>query len=294
MFSRAAKFNVELETGEFVEVKGVRLHYLSRGEGRPVLLLHGNSGFAHDFAAVLGALNPTEFRAFAFDRPGHGYSERPANDGAMSTQARLLRGALGSLGVRRPLIVGHSWGGTLALAYALQFPEDTAALVLLAPAVYREEDVYAAQRILVEIPVLSDLFIRASDTFIRAEIKRNLERAFSPDKLPLEYLRVAEAFWSRPSQVRAFMQDEYGYNPAVESLSRRYDKIRVPVTIITGDADELVKPERHAYPLHCSMEHSGLTVIPAAGHMLPHTRPKEVINAIRAAAIEVGPVQEQV
>jgi pimeloyl-ACP methyl ester carboxylesterase len=292
VFSWAAKVNVELEQGEFVEVEGVRLHYVVRGEGRPVLLLHGNSGFAHDFAAVLESLDPVEFRAFAFDRPGHGYSERPAHDGAMSSQARLLRGALAKLGVRRPVVVGHSWGGTLALAYALQFPEDVASLVLLAPAVYPEEDVYAAQRMLFEIPVLSDIFIRASDTFIRAEIKRNLERAFAPDELPLEYLQAAESLWSRPSQVRAFMQDEYGYNPAVELLARRYDKLRVPTLILTGDADELVKPERHAYPLHRSMEHSGLSVIPAAGHMLPHTRPEAVVKAIRSASGEASPAQE--
>ncbi|PYS82008.1 MAG: hypothetical protein DMF67_14410 [Acidobacteria bacterium] len=159
------KAEVELEAGEFVEVEGVRLHYLSRGEGRPVVLLHGNSGFAHDFAAVLETLDAGEFRALAFDRPGHGFSERPPQDGAMSTQARLLRGALASLGVRKPLLVGHSWGGTLALAYALQFADEVSALVLLAPAAYGDaEETNAAQRIIVEIPVLSDLFIRASDT----------------------------------------------------------------------------------------------------------------------------------
>ncbi|HEX3559003.1 MAG TPA: alpha/beta hydrolase [Pyrinomonadaceae bacterium] len=285
MLGWAEKAEVELEAGAFVEVEGVRLHYLSRGEGRPVVLLHGNSGFAHDFAAVLEAIDAGEFRALAFDRPGHGLSERPPQDGAMSSQARLLRGALAALGVRRPLLVGHSWGGALALSYALQFAEEVAALVLLAPAAYQDEDeTYAAQRILVEIPVLSDLFIRASDAFIRGEIKRNLERAFSPDQLPLEYLRAAESLWTRPSQVRAFMQDEYGYNPAVGLLAPRYNKVSVPTVIVTGDADALVNPERHAYPLHSEMRDSELVVLPAAGHMLPHTRPEAVVNALRSAA----------
>src|ERR671932_2308989 len=103
MFGRAEKVEVELETGEFVDVEGVRLHYLSRGEGRPVVLLHGNSGFAHDFASVLEALDGKEFRALAFDRPGHGFSERPTHDGAMSAQVGLMRGALKELGVRRPI-----------------------------------------------------------------------------------------------------------------------------------------------------------------------------------------------
>src|SRR5919199_7021411 len=110
MFGRAERAEMELETGEFVETGGVRLHFLSRGAGRPVVLLHGNSGFAHDFASVLEALDPKEFRALAFDRPGHGLSERPALDGAMSAQAGLIRGALKALGVRRAILVGHSLG----------------------------------------------------------------------------------------------------------------------------------------------------------------------------------------
>lgn len=284
MFGKAEKSEVDLERGEFVEVEGLRLHYLSRGAGRPVVLLHGNSGFAQDFAAVLDALDPAEFRALAFDRPGHGLSERAANDGAISSQARLIRGALRALGIQKPVIAGHSWGGTLALAYALQYPEETAALVLLAPAAYKEEEMYTAQRLLVEIPVLSELFIRASESFIRAEIKRNLERAFAPDAPTADYLSAAEATWSRPSQVRAFMQDEIGYNPAVELLAPRYSKVGVPTFIVTGDADALVNPEVHAYPLHRTLGHSVLTVIPEAGHMLPHTRPEAVINAIRSAA----------
>jgi pimeloyl-ACP methyl ester carboxylesterase len=291
MFGRAERAQVDFETGEFVEVEGVRLHYLSRGAGRPVVLLHGNSGFAHDFASVLESVDGREFRALAFDRPGHGFSERPAQDGAMSSQARLIRGALDALGVRRPLLVGHSWGAALALTYALQYPDDAAALVLLAPAVYAEDVMYEAQRILVEIPVLSELFIRASETFIRTEIKRNLERAFSPDELPLDYLRAAESLWTRPSHVRAFMQDEYGYNPAVELLAPRYSKVGVPTLIVTGDADGLVNPERHAYPLHGEIGHSELVILQAAGHMLPHTRPEAVVKALRSAA-QASPAQE--
>lgn len=287
-----AKAEVALKVGEFVEVEGVRLHYLSRGRGRPVVLLHGNSGFAYDFEPVLDALDPEEFCAFAFDRPGHGYSERPAQDGAMSSQARLIRGALGKLGVRRPVLAGHSWGAALALSYALQFPEEVSALVLLAPAVFHEEEMYTAQMILVELPVLSDLIIRASETFVRSEIKRNLVRAFSPEAVPEDYLNVAEEVWSKPAQVRAFMQDEYGYNPSVDLLSTRYGKVSTPTVIVTGDADALVKPEQHAYPLHRVIEQSELVVIPDAGHMLPHTRSRKVIEAVRSAVNKTSPAQE--
>src|SRR2546423_11398838 len=108
----------EVETGEFVEVEGVRLHYVARGEGRPVVLLHGNTGFAHDFSAVLSSLDPREFQAFAFDRPRHGFSERPALDGAMPSQARPIPGALEALGVPRPLVPCPSSGGAPAPSYS--------------------------------------------------------------------------------------------------------------------------------------------------------------------------------
>src|ERR1043165_7731930 len=127
MFGRVEKEQEVTEAGEFVEAEGVRLHYLTGGVGRPVVLLHGNAGFAQDFAAVLEALDPEEFRAFSFDRPGHGLSQTPADGSAtMDAQAGILRSALYALGVQRPVVVGHSWGGALALSYALQFPEEVA------------------------------------------------------------------------------------------------------------------------------------------------------------------------
>ena len=65
--------------GNFVTVEGTRLHYLCQGTGQPVVLLHGNAGFIQDYSLmVLDRLAP-QYRACAFDRPGHGYSARPTN-----------------------------------------------------------------------------------------------------------------------------------------------------------------------------------------------------------------------
>ena len=290
MLRRAANDEEVLETGEFVEADGVRLHYLSRGAGRPVVLLHGNAGFAQDFSRVLDALDAKEFRALSFDRPGHGLSQRPSNgDATMDAQARLLRTALRALGVREPVVVGHSWGGALALSYAVQFPEEASALVLVAPAVFPEEEMYATRRLFVQLSVVSDLLIRASESFVRAEIRRGLARAFSPDDIPEDYLRAAEAAWSRPARVRAFVQDECGYNSAVGPLASRYPEVSVPTFVLTGDSDALVKPESHAYPLHRILRKSELAVLQAAGHMLPHTRPEAVAQAIRSAAKRSDP-----
>jgi pimeloyl-ACP methyl ester carboxylesterase len=274
-------FNISRD-GEFVVVEGLRLHYVSEGTGTPVVLVHGNAGFTHDYSAVMRSLAEHGYRALAFDRPGHGQSERPLDEIATAeVQARLIHEALLKLKVERPIMVGHSWGGVLVLAYALRYEADISAVVLLAPATYPEAEHFDAQRALIKIPGLGDLIIRMSSPLIEREIRRNLERAFSPDEVPSNYLELATAIWNRPGQIKAIVQDESDFSPTALSLSHRYGEIRVPTIIVTGDSDLLVKPELHAFPLHNTIKHSGLIVLNKTGHMLPHTRPEAVLEAVQ-------------
>lgn len=248
-----------------------------------MVLLHGNAGFTHDYSAVMTLLARRGFRALAFDRPGHGRSER-ANNGATTAgvQARLIRQALLELEVARPIMVGHSWGGLLILAYALQDKTETSGLVLLAPATYPEEEQFAASKALVGIPGLGYLLIRMSSPLINWEIRRTLDRAFSPDEVPLEYLELATTIWNRPEQVKAIVEDEADFGLSAEGLSSRFGEIRSPTVIVTGDSDHLVKPEAHSFPLHKVIPHSRLVVLPGTGHMLPQTRPEAVLEAIES------------
>ena len=119
--------------GSFIEIDGIKLHYSDRGQGPPVLLLHGNAVTGDDYntSGVAERLLPNH-RVIIFDRPGFGYSERPRwRPWAAVAQAELLHRALAQLGVERPVVVGHSWGTLVALAFAVRFRADTAGLVLL-------------------------------------------------------------------------------------------------------------------------------------------------------------------
>src|SRR3954449_9570700 len=98
--------------GRFIEIDGVRLHYLERGAGTPVVLIHGNVVTAEDWV-LSGVLDRVaeRHRVVAFDRPGYGHSERPRGSAwAAAAQAALVRRALARLGIERPVVVGHSWG----------------------------------------------------------------------------------------------------------------------------------------------------------------------------------------
>src|SRR3954471_7153434 len=146
-------------TGRFVEVGGVRLHYLEKGAGPPVVLLHGNVVTAEDWA-LSGVLDrvAARHRVVAFDRPGYGRSDRPRGSAwTAADQAGLLRRALARLGVERPVVVGHSWGTNVALALALAEPAAVRGLVLVSG--YYEPTLRADALLVAPaaVPVLGDV-----------------------------------------------------------------------------------------------------------------------------------------
>src|SRR3954463_12011724 len=113
LFNRKKARDAEAATppiGKFVEVDGVRLHYVERGDGDPLVMLHGMGAMVQDMlGSGLVDRAAERYRVIAFDRPGYGYSDRPR--GQMWTpqaQAALIHAALAKLGVKRPLVLGHS------------------------------------------------------------------------------------------------------------------------------------------------------------------------------------------
>jgi len=272
--------------GSFVTVEGLRLHYVCQGAGQPVVLLHGGMLSACDYAGVLELAAEAGFQAIAFDRPGYGYSERPRRD--MSTpavQARLLRDALSVLQVKSPILVAHSWSGSLALSYALTYPDEIAGLVLLAPGAYAG-DAYPAGTAdlligrLLRVPWLGELLANTVlPPLARLLTKPMVTATFSPDPVPPGYLEQARALWSRPGQLRANREDILAYVRTVPQWEPQYAEIRTPVVIVVGDADPF-HPELQAGRLHREIGHSRLVVLPGTGHMIPDVRPDAVVEAV--------------
>ena len=118
--------------GDFVVAGGVRVHYVRCGAGRPLIYVHGAKGSVYDFTLSIGGRLAERYTALAMDRPGSGFSARPAR-GANSPQAQaaVLRAAAAELGLERPILIGHSLGAAVALAWALDAPGEVAAVVTL-------------------------------------------------------------------------------------------------------------------------------------------------------------------
>lgn len=266
---------------KFVTVDGARLHFVIKGVGRPVVLIHGNPGSCQDWSMLYDPLS-SRYCAFAFDRPGHGHSERPNHRPiTVDVQAEMLHTALKGLNVEQPILVGHSWGGALALAYALEFQQDVAGLVLLAPAVYESDDGVSFLTKLPAWPVVGDVVNFLFTPLLGAWIVReDLQKAFSPDAVPKHYLRHVLSEWTRPKKVKWYSVDDALLNSSLPKITPRYSDIRVPVAIVTGDSDLIVSAKENAHRLYEALPKSHLTVLPDTGHQIPFTRPKAVVQAI--------------
>jgi pimeloyl-ACP methyl ester carboxylesterase len=265
-----------------------KLHYVDRGNGRPVVMIHGNAGDLHDFEFGALDLLARNYHAIAFDLPGHGLSKMPRQtNGKIQEQAVILHQALTALGIKNPILVGHSWGGAIALAYALLYPHEISALVLLAPAAYSDHHHDAPLGLLLRLPLLSDVCITTLKPILaRKLLERKLKNAFSPDPVPDDYLESAADVWLDRKHLKAFIREDLMVDSSLQELSPQYQKIRAPVIIVTGDSDLTVSPEKNAFSLHQVIANSELVVIPHAGHQIPETHPEAVGRAVDMAAFD--------
>ena len=273
-------------SGQFVTVNGVRLHYIERGEGPPVVLLHGNVVTAEDFiSSEVLDLIAKRHRVIAFDRPGFGYSDRPHGSAwSAGTQADLIRDAFADLGINRPIVLGHSWGAAVALALGLNHPEAVRGLVLLSGYYYptlRADVLFSA---LTAIPILGDLLRYSVSPFIgKLMLPLLLKGMFAPLPVPARFTKsFPRDMPVRPGQIRAQSQDGVAMIPVALSMRHRYKELSMPIVIMAGAKDRVVK-DSQAVRLHEEIPHSILRLIPGVGHMVHYAVPDEVARAVEEA-----------
>ena len=264
-----------------VVVDGMTLSYVSAGSGRPVVLIHGNPGSFYDYTLAVVERLSHSYHVLAFDRPGHGYSERhDSMDTTVEVQARIIRDALQTLGIVQPVLVGHSWGGSLVLAAAVTYGSDLAGIVLLAPAAYPSVPV-EWWSLFPHVPLIGKVAVNTLTPLLgRSIVRRSLKQAYDPQDMQPEYAEQVAEMWTRPDRIRACAYDERTLRASLKSLSQHYSTIKLPAVIVTGSSDRLLDPKEHAYPLQQAIENSRLIVLPDTGHQVPQTQPDAVITAV--------------
>ena len=274
-------------SGRFVDVNNVRLHYVERGKGDPVVLLHGNGSMIQDFeSSGLIDLAAKEFRVIAFDRPGFGHSDRPRNKvWTPEAQADLIARALAKLGVTKAIILGHSWGASVAVAVGLKHSALARALVLASGYYYPSLRPDALASVAPSLPLIGDVLSHTvSPLFSRVIWPKAMRKIFGPQPVPVKFGAFPKEMALRPSQIRASATEAAMMVPDAFMMRGQYADLKMPIVIVAGEQDRLIDIEAQSARLHSALPHSSFHRVPENGHMIQQTATDHVMSAIREAA----------
>ena len=274
--------------GRFLEIDGVRLHYVERGKGEPLVLLHGNGSMIQDFESS-GLLDKAakKYRVIVFDRPGYGHSRRPR--GTLWTpeaQADLIHEALLELDATPAIVLGHSWGASVAVALGLKYEDSVKALVLASGYYYPTARVDVAAASGPAIPILGDILRYTLAPLLgRIVWPALMRKIFGPAEVPQKFTKGFPAGLAlRPSQLRASAAESALMIPDAFGMRGKYGELAMPVVIIAGELDRLIDTDRQSGQLHRDVGHSTFHSVPGSGHMVHQTAMSEVMAAIDEAA----------
>ncbi len=218
----------------------------------------------------------------AFDRPGFGHSERPRNViWTPEKQATLIQDALRRIGVSKALVLGHSWGASVAIALALKDPELVQGLVLASGYYYptaRPDLIFLSAPAL---PVIGDLIGHTVAPLVsRLMWPRLMAKIFGPPPVPAKFVGFPKEMALRPSQIRASAAESALMIPDAFGFADEYAKLKMPVTILAGDEDRLIDTDTQSARLHSNIPQSRFHRLAGNGHMVHQTATAAVLSAI--------------
>lgn len=277
--------------GHLIEVNGRTVHGVVMGDGPDLVLIHGSSGNTRDFTYSLAEKLAPDYRLIILDRPGLGWSQRLARGAeGIAEQAAQLKAAAEAFGAARPLVLGQSYGGAVALSWATQFPQDVSGVITLggvshrwngeAPVVYRTASSWFGSTFLV--PVIT--------AFVPERYLQNsIEGVFVPQNAPEGYSAYIGAPLSVTREaLRATATQRTSLKSEIIAMEPLYSDLSMPLEVVHGTADRTVWIEVHGEQMIKDTDQARLTPLEGIGHMPHHVAQTPVIEAIHRAASRAG------
>ena len=270
--------------GTIINVNGFRSHGYVEGDGsQDIVFIHGAFINLRDWVFAIRLLSKLDSRLIYIDRPGFGYSERDESKWDAERQAVQARSYVKNIHGKNLILVGHSWGASVAMAWATKFPEDVKGVVSIAGLNMPFSGVSKLANDMGLLRIAYELYF--SSVAKRAEsgsIEKFAARMFQPQDIPIGYLDyVGSDLSRRRSTIKANKGDLLVASQALKQNFASYGRIEMPVEIIHGKEDFLLPFKSQAVAFNEVIPNSRLHILPNVGHMAHHFAFKELSNSIR-------------
>lgn len=273
--------------GKTLEIGGDRIHYVDQGQGRPILFVHGLGGQLHHFRHPLFGVMGNDYRLIAIDRAGSGYSTRMSSGARIPQQAELIARFIDKLGLEKPLLVGHSLGGAIALRVALDHADKISGLALLSPLTHF---IPAPPKEFGGLYIRSPLMRRviANTLAVPMSMKnaqQTLDFVFGPQRVPADYAIAGGGYLGlRPGQFHATSSDLVAVEQDLPQQVERYGEIKMPVGILFGSSDRVLRHTEHGLAMQGKVEGIEVEILEGVGHMPQFVEADKVASFIRRIA----------
>lgn len=277
--------------GKFVDIDGDRLHYVDYGSGPPIVMVHGLCGQLRNFAYLELPRLAQSHRVIVVDRAGSGRSTRgPASQANVYAQARTIARFIDTLGLEKPLLVGHSLGGAIALAVGLDHPDSVSRIALIAPLTHTETEPPAAFKgLALRWPLLRRFAsLTMGIPVMILQSRKAIDAIFAPEPMPRDFpIKGGGLMGLRPDAFYAASSDLVAAPEDLPEMERRYPTLGVPVSVLYGRQDAILSYRKHGEALKQKLPGIELTLV-EGGHMLPVTQPVQTTDWIREVAAQAA------
>ena len=270
--------------GQMVEVNGKRVQAYVTGSGPDLVMIHGSSGNMRDLILALENTLAPHFRVIIFDRPGLGYSDRVSAQGdTFIDQAMILRDAAKKLGADKPIVLGHSLGGIVSMAWATHAPDDLSALALISPVVMPFDTPTSTYYKINKHPIIGPFVNHFIGAFhYEGAIQNGLDEVFAPDPPPAGYReKMGVELVLRPKTIQSNARQRNQIHEQIRALEADYDNVRVPIEILHGDLDTTVSLKIHAEGLENRIDDVNVTIWQDQGHMPHQFKQADILDAVQ-------------
>lgn len=270
--------------GTYIDIDGVRIRYLQQGQGRDLLLIHGTPASLEEWNPIIGQL-AKKYRVTVYDRPGQGFSSSPVTGYNLEYNARIARDLIKKLDLKDVIVVGHSYGGAIALWMAVEdYSHVKAYVVAGSTSYYPPSEKPGAMNIILRIPVLGRGIAVLLKNPGKGMIDKGIRKAFHPNEafIPSGFCKQKEAIWLEPKVLVSTAKENAGYENDNRLMIPKYKQIKRKVFLVYG-RDDKAPTVKSGMKLAEIIPGAVLTLLDKTGHMIQFVKPMELVTIINKA-----------